>query len=331
MRSASRAARPAARGLDQHLPQPRAAAPAAVGAAGSADRSNFTIYDQADQLRLVKDVPGGARARPEALRPARDRRAISKAKNQLLGPEEYRAAGRRTSTARRSPRSTQLYEKRLSRLERGRLRRPALLHRRTCWSTTRNCAPKLADARFRYVLIDEYQDTNHAQYAIAPAARRATTRTSASSATRTSRSTSGAGREHPQHPRLRARLPGRATIALEQNYRSTNSILEAATHVIAQQPRAQAEEPLVGARRGRAGARDRGRGRARRGALRRGADRAARRPGARRERDRGLLPDERPVAGAGGRARSPADPVPVSAARGSTSGRRSRTCSRTSG
>ena len=76
------------------------------------------------------------------------------------------------------------------------------------------------------------------------------------------------------------------------------------------QPRAQAEEPLVRARRGRARARARGRGRARRGALRRRRDRRARRGGLQRQRDRGLLPDERTVAGARGRARPAGDRLP---------------------
>ena len=134
------------------------------------------------------------------------------------------------------------------------------------------------------------------------------TATCARSATPTSRSTLPR-RRHPQRPRVRARLPRRAAIALEQNYRSTKHILGAANGVIAQ-PRAQGEEPLVGARRRRSGARRRGRGRARRGAVRRGRDRGARRGGRRRRRDRGLLPDERAVPRAGGHPRPAGRRVP---------------------
>ncbi len=103
--------------------------------------------------------------------------------------------------------------------------------------------------RFRHVLVDEYQDTNHAQYALiaqlcaaveidvddgGPAAERPT---------RPARRADGRrrrgpvdlrlpGRHHPQHPGLRDRLPGRQTILLEQNYRSTQTILTAANAVI---------------------------------------------------------------------------------------------------
>ena len=47
-------------------------------------------------------------------------------------------------------------------------------------------------------------------------------------------------------------FPGTRVIALEQNYRSTNTILARRERASSEQPRAQGEEPLVGARRGRA-------------------------------------------------------------------------------
>ncbi len=76
------------------------------------------------------------------------------------------------------------------------------------------------------------------------------------------------------------------------------------------QPRAQGQEPLVGARRRRARPRRRGGGRARGGALRRGRDRAPRRAGLLRQRGRRLLPDERAEPRARGRARPSGRRVP---------------------
>ena len=117
-------------------------------------------------------------------------------------------------------------------------------------------------------------------------------------------------RGHPQHPRVRARLRrgpddrAGAELPLDQRDPARGQLGDR------QQPRAQAEEPLQRPRRGRAGPRHRGRGRACRGALRGRRDRRSRGRGRGRLRDRGVLPHERAVAGAGGRARPPGDPVP---------------------
>src|SRR5437763_3054297 len=125
---------------------------------------NFTIYDQTDRARLVKvaleDVGiDHARFTPEGIQSA-----ISKAKNQLLGPERY-AERARDFYGQTVARVYPAYEKRLR--DANALDFDDLLY----W-------PALAlkhdeelradlDARFRFVLIDEYQDTNLAQYVIA--------------------------------------------------------------------------------------------------------------------------------------------------------------------
>ena len=68
-------------------------------------RSNFTIYDQADQVRLVKQCLEELDRDPKRFVPRGIHAQISSAKNQLVGPEEYRRASPR-STTRRSPTST---------------------------------------------------------------------------------------------------------------------------------------------------------------------------------------------------------------------------------
>ena len=125
---------------------------------------------------------------------------------------------------------------------------------------------------FRYVLVDEYQDTNHAQYVLLQLLA-GEHRNLWSSATRTSAIYAFRGADIRNILEFERDFPGTQVIPLEQNYRSTNAILNAANARHRAQPRAQGEEPLVGARRGRAGARGRGRGRARRGAVRRRRDR----------------------------------------------------------
>src|SRR6202051_3109908 len=52
-------------------------------------RTNFTIYDQADQIRLVRDVLQELDRDPKRFVPRGIHTQISNAKNQLIGPEEY--------------------------------------------------------------------------------------------------------------------------------------------------------------------------------------------------------------------------------------------------
>jgi DNA helicase-2/ATP-dependent DNA helicase PcrA len=127
---------------------------------------NFTIYDQTDRAKVVKlaledaDL-GNTRFTPEGIQSA-----ISKAKNQLQGPEAY---AKRASdfVASAVARVYPAYEKRMRDANAfdfdDLLYWPALALKND---------PELRaelDARFRFVLIDEYQDTNYAQYAIARA------------------------------------------------------------------------------------------------------------------------------------------------------------------
>jgi DNA helicase-2/ATP-dependent DNA helicase PcrA len=194
----------------------------------SLDR-NFTIYDQNDRTRLVKAALEAANIDNVRFTPERIESAISKAKNQLLGPERYaeKAADFFTQTvARVYPE----YEKRLRAANAvdfdDLLLWPALALRHD---------PELRaelDARFRFVLIDEYQDTNTAQYAIAR----------------------GLSVEYPnlcvvgdpdqsiyawRGSDIRNILdferdfPDAKVITLDRNYRSTKAILKAAGHLIA--------------------------------------------------------------------------------------------------
>jgi DNA helicase-2/ATP-dependent DNA helicase PcrA len=190
---------------------------------------NFTIYDQADRNRLVKAALEAAGIDNVRFTPERIESAISKAKNQLLGPERYaeRASDFFTQTvARVYP----VYEKKLK--DANALDFDDLL----LWpALALKHDPELRaelDARFRFVLIDEYQDTNPAQYAIAR----------------------GLSVDQPnlcvvgdpdqsiyawRSADIRNILdferdfPSARVITLTRNYRSTKAILHAASHLIA--------------------------------------------------------------------------------------------------
>ena len=264
-------------------------------------RSNFTIYDSADQVRLTKACLEELEKRPEALRasrdpladlggeePARDAGRVRRARRVLLRPDRRRGVRPLPAAALR--------------LERGRLRRPADADRPGAGAVPggpRALAEGLPLRPRRRVPGHEPRAVPAAAATGGEAPQRLRGRRPGPVDLRLPR------RRHPQHPRVRARLRRdedrrpRAELPLDEHDPPGGERRDRA------QPRAQAEEPLVGARRGRAGARARGRGRARRGAFRRRRDRRARGGGLRRQRDRGLLPDERAVAGAGGRARPP--------------------------
>jgi len=191
-------------------------------------RSTFTIYDDQDQVRLVKACLEELGKDPKRFSPRGIHAQISRAKNELVSPEEYRSrvASFWDQTVAEA---YELYQRRLHAsnavdfddllmltvevLERF----PEALER---WRKA-----------FRYVLVDEYQDTNHAQYRLLQLL----------------------GGEHGnvcavgdqdqsiysfRSADIRNILefekdfPGTVVVTLEQNYRSTNTILRAANSLI---------------------------------------------------------------------------------------------------
>ncbi len=125
---------------------------------------NFTIYDQADRVRMVKHALAANDIDKVRFSPESIQGAISKAKNQLQSPEQY-ARGDKDFFTRVVAQVYAVYEKKMrdaSALDFDDL----LLWPALALKNDPELRAEL-DARFRYVLIDEYQDTNKAQYAIA--------------------------------------------------------------------------------------------------------------------------------------------------------------------
>ena len=122
---------------------------------------NFVIYDEADQTALIKQAVSIADIDSQAYTPTRIRWAISSGKNELLDPQGY-------ARARKGPfdeivaRVYSRYQQALR--ENNALDFDDLLVKAV--ELLRSSPKVLAELqkRLRYVLVDEYQDINYAQY-----------------------------------------------------------------------------------------------------------------------------------------------------------------------
>jgi DNA helicase-2/ATP-dependent DNA helicase PcrA len=192
-------------------------------------RSNFTIYDQADQVRLVKLCLEELDRDPKRFVPRGIHAQISMAKNQLILPDAYKA--RVSSFYDQTVADVyELYQRRL--LNSNAVDFDDLL------LLTVEVLERFPEARtrwqkaFRYVLVDEYQDTNHAQYRLLQLL--AGEHKNVFAVGDPDQSIYAfRGADIRNILEFERDFGGAKLIALEQNYRSTNSILHAANAVIA--------------------------------------------------------------------------------------------------
>ena len=192
-------------------------------------RSNFTIYDSADQVRLVKQCLEDLEKDPKRFVPRGVHAQISNAKNQLITPAMY--AEQLSSFYEQTVAEVYaLYQKRLAASNAVDFDDMLML--------TVQILEAFPDARkhwqnaFRYVLVDEYQDTNHAQYRLLQLL--AEHHHNICAVGDPDQSVYGfRGADIRNILEFEHDFPETRTVALEQNYRSTNAILEAANAVIA--------------------------------------------------------------------------------------------------
>jgi DNA helicase-2/ATP-dependent DNA helicase PcrA len=189
----------------------------------------FTIYDEADSLRMVKRCAEELEIDPKRFPPRAIRAQISAAKSRLIDAEEY-AAAQGSYFEEMAADVYRLYERRM--LEANAMDFDDLLVR------TVNLLELFEDAReryrkgFRWVLVDEYQDTNRAQYRLLQLL--ASERGNLFVVGDDFQSIYGF-----RHADIRNILeferdfPETTVVKLEQNYRSTGTILDAANGIIA--------------------------------------------------------------------------------------------------
>jgi DNA helicase-2/ATP-dependent DNA helicase PcrA len=191
-------------------------------------RSNFTIYDDQDQVRLVKSCLEELGKDPKRFSPRGIHHQISDAKNQLVSPEQY--LGRVASFWDQTV--AEVYERYQRRLHSSNAVDFDDLIMLTV-EVLERFPEALAKWRkaFRYVLVDEYQDTNHAQYRLLQLlAGEHGNVCVVGDPDQSIYAFRGADIRNIME--FERDFPGTRVIALEQNYRSTNRILRAANEVI---------------------------------------------------------------------------------------------------
>ena len=193
-------------------------------------KPNFTILDTDDQLRLVKQI-ALAEGIDEKRWPARALLgAFERWKDRGLTPDKVPAGDRSELADGRTPKLFRLYQERLITLNAADFG-DLLLHNLTIFAGR---ADILADYqhRFRYMMVDEYQDTNVAQYLwlrlLAQGHRNLCCVGDDDQSIYSWR-----GAEIGNILRFERDFPGAQIIRLEQNYRSTPHILAAAAALIA--------------------------------------------------------------------------------------------------
>ena len=195
-------------------------------------RSSFTIYDQADQVRLVKACIEELELDPKRFAPRAVHAAISRAKDRLLTAEGY---GDQVGNFFEQTVASvyALYQRRLyaaNAMDFDDMILQAVLlleadgEARAAWQE-----------RFSHIMVDEYQDTNHAQFrllsVLAAAHRNIAVVGDPDQSIYAFRGADIRNIAEFEHD-----FPGARVVALEQNYRSTQAILDAADAVIARNP-----------------------------------------------------------------------------------------------
>lgn len=130
--------------------------------------SNFTIYDQADSRSLVKSIINRMQLDDKVYKPAAVADRISMAKNHLLLPQQYAVSSWAVDDEQhKRPLVGQIYNMYMERCRQANAMDfdDLLVHTYLLLRNHDDVRQKYVD-RFRYILVDEYQDTNYAQQEI---------------------------------------------------------------------------------------------------------------------------------------------------------------------
>ena len=192
--------------------------------------SHFTIYDTDDSKRMMKDCQNALGIEDKILPCKSILSAISRAKDSLLSPDEYLQQAGQDVRLGMIGRAYALYQKKLQ--EADAMDFDDLIVRTV--ELFQQCPDVLEQYqnRFRYIMVDEYQDTNHAQYMLVKLlAEKRRNLCVVGDDDQSIYKFRGATIENIMS--FESTFPNASLIRLEQNYRSTQTILDAANAVIA--------------------------------------------------------------------------------------------------
>ena len=198
--------------------------------------SSFTIYDAQDSQRLIQMVLKAMDVDIKRFTPKMVAARISDAKNELIGPARYAETAGKDPVSRIVADAYVEYDKRMR--ASNALDFDDLIMRTVDLLRDNPLIAEHYHRRFRHILVDEYQDTNHAQYVLV----RALVGDGSDGVTPAELTVVGdsdqsiyafRGATIRNIEEFERDFTGARTILLEQNYRSTQNILSAANAVIA--------------------------------------------------------------------------------------------------
>ena len=191
-------------------------------------KNDFVIYDSDDQISVVKKVMKEMQINPEQFNPNAVLAHISNAKNELKTPRDYNKIAS-DYFQENIGKIYSGYQKKL--LESGAMDFDDLIMQTTILFLKNPEVLKKYQNRYKYVMVDEYQDTNHAQYNLV------------NLLSETHRNLCVVGDDWQSIYRWRGadirnilefekKYPEANIVLLEQNYRSTQIILDASYGII---------------------------------------------------------------------------------------------------
>ncbi|MCL2527457.1 MAG: UvrD-helicase domain-containing protein [Defluviitaleaceae bacterium] len=192
--------------------------------------SGFTIYDAQDSERLIKECIKELQLNDKDFPPRQVASVISTQKNELISPKEYE---KKTAGYYRDSMIAEVYDRYQNKLKASNaLDFDDIIFQTVVLLTHHEEIRRKYQNRFKYVMVDEYQDTNHAQYRlvsllVGPSNNLCVVGDDDQSIY------GWRGADIENILRFEKDYPQAKTVKLEENYRSTQTILSAANGVIA--------------------------------------------------------------------------------------------------